>query len=232
MGRHLLNLGHERLQVSSCALTTVPKLQFSRVRCQQVGLVLDDNPGFASPVFANEIKENSRVFWVQAHTSMRGRFAQPADLVCSVDSIATQEKNRMRHGGVVVFARLPHLVKSSGPEGAPRCAIAFSPRRNLPRIKRLFAVRNRQALIGDINAGRNNSCRCCPNSRRECENDRHHRSRTHNALLSKRLTSTIADVDERKVSGTKPADLTSRPPLDQHAGLQPDPVRSPPTQQR
>ena len=67
------------------------------------GIASGNNDACWPRTFAfHQFEESCGVRGVQANAAMRGRSAEPIDLIAAMDCISPVEKDRMRHGRIVI----------------------------------------------------------------------------------------------------------------------------------
>jgi len=93
-------------------------------------LLRDDDPRpFRA---AHEAVEFARILRIEADAAMRGRAPEMPNIIGAVDRVSALEEDRVRHGGVMVFARSVKAVEGRWTIRSGWRAIAAARRRNRP----------------------------------------------------------------------------------------------------
>lgn len=92
--------------------------------------------GAAHAFALDQAEQNSGIARIEPHAAMRGRPAQLRNLVGAVDGESAIEEDRMRHRGIIVFAREPAPGQHLRVVGARRCNVSPPRRRNPPVVAR------------------------------------------------------------------------------------------------
>src|SRR4051794_40471034 len=97
-------------------------------------LMGDDDRRVAVAVLADQREQRRRIAGIEPDTAMRCRAAEAADLIGSVDGVASAEEDCVRHRRIVVDRRAPDALQAERLVVAGRRDIAEAGRRYRPDI--------------------------------------------------------------------------------------------------